>query len=53
MATEVAKVGKAQTALIPSDPLPLEEVEEKKMDFLAKIGGKKGHSGEVTDTFRQ
>ena len=37
MATEVAEVGKAQTALTPSDPLPLEEVEGKrKMDFLAK-----------------
>ena len=37
MATEVARVGKVQTALTLSDPLPLEEVEGKrKMDFLAK-----------------
>ena len=34
---EVAGVEKVQTALTPSDPLPLEEVEGKrKMDFLAK-----------------
>ena len=37
MATEVAKAVKAQTALTPPDPLPLEEVEGKrKMDFLVK-----------------
>ena len=59
MATEVAEVVKAQTAPTPSGPLPQEEVEEKKKDgFSSKIqipefGGKKGHSGEVTDAFRQ
>ena len=47
MATEAAEVVKAQTALTPSGPLPLEEAEEKKkMDFLAKsksqsLGGKR------------
>ena len=37
MATEAAKVVKAQTALTPPGLLPLEEAEGKrKMDFLAK-----------------
>ena len=37
MATEAAKVVNAQTALTPSDPLPLGEVEERrKTNFLAK-----------------
>ena len=37
MATGVAEVGKAQTALTPLDLLPLEEVGKKrKMDFPAK-----------------
>ena len=55
---EEAEVERAQTALTPSDPLPLGEAEgRRKMGFLAKsksqFGGKKGHSGEVTDAFRQ
>ena len=55
----VAKVVKAQTALTPSNPLPLGEAEgRRKMGFLAKsksqsLVGKKGHSSEVTDAFRQ
>ena len=50
---------KARIPLTPPDPLPLEEVEEKrKMDFLANsksqsLVGKKGHLGDVTDAFRQ
>ena len=59
MVAEVAEVVKAPTALTPSNPLTLGEAEgRRKMDFLAKsksqsLGGKKGHSGEVTDAFRQ
>ena len=51
MAAEVAEVVKAQTALTPSDPLPLGEVEEKrKMDFLTNsksqsLVGKKAIQG--------
>ena len=49
---------RAQTALTPSDPLPLREAEgRRKMDFLEKSKSQslveKGHSGEVTDAFRQ
>ena len=50
---------RAQTALILSDPLFLGEAgRRRKMGFLAKsksqsLVGKKGHSGEVTDAFRQ
>ena len=59
MATEAAEVVKALVALTPSGLLHLEEAEKKKKDgFSSKIqipefGGKKGHSGEVTDAFRQ
>ena len=52
-------MAKAQIALIPPEPLPLGEVGgRRKMGFLAKsksqnLVGKRAHSGDVTDAFRQ
>ena len=58
MVAGVAEVVKAPMALTLSNPLPLGEAEgRRKMGFLVKsksqsLGGKRGHSGEVTNASR-